>query len=344
MAVQFPSDLMGGSGWLILYGTVIVAASLLGGAIPSLVGLNHRRLQFGLSFVSGVMLGVAFFHMLPHAVMARAEAGGALGAHSHGLVEPIMLAAVAGFLAMFLLERFAHFHQHEIPEPACDSPEHGHAGHHHPVPHGVGRLTWTGAALGLGIHSLLEGVALAASVAAVADTSEGAVPALAGLGTFLVIVLHKPFDALTLATLFRAGGGTRTQLLAVNAAFAALVPVGVVLFLMGARASGEAGTIVPYALAFSAGTFLCIAASDLLPEVQFHRHDRGGLSAALVLGLALAWGIGLVEASLHEHAHAEHAHDGCEGHDHDHDHAHDHAPAPRAPSGATTPSGAAQPR
>lgn len=351
---------MGSTGWLILYCTAIVAASLLGGAVPALVGLTHRRLQFGLSFVSGAMMGVAVFHMLPHAAMARMEAleevastaaagvdaaagataaagvtTAAAHAHDHSVLEPLMVALVLGFLAMFFLERFAHFHQHELPEPACDSPDHGHAGHHHPPAKGVGRLTWTGAAVGLGLHSLLEGVALAASVAAASEIGGGTATALAGLGTFLVIVLHKPFDALTLTTLFRAGGGTRAQMLAINVGFAALVPAGAALFLMGVQTAQDAAAVVPVALAFSAGTFLCIAASDLLPEVQFHRHDRVGLSAALVVGLALAWGLAKLEAGTHDagahdagaHDHAGHTHDAHDAHDsHDHAHdAHDHA-------------------
>ena len=44
---------------LIAFCACIVAASLAGGVVPVLVRLSHRRLQFGLSFVSGVMLGVA---------------------------------------------------------------------------------------------------------------------------------------------------------------------------------------------------------------------------------------------------------------------------------------------
>ena len=310
---------MGPDTTLIVFCACIVLASAGGGMVPLLVRLNHRRMQFGLSFVSGVMLGVAVFHMVPHALMARMESVPP-GSDPHGLFDPLMVALAVGFLAMFFLQRFAHFHQHEAPEPACDDPMHGHDGHHHHHAHEppVGRLTWAGAAVGMGLHSLLEGVALAASVAAASDGQ--LTPPIAGLGTFVVILLHKPFDAMTVATLCHAGGAARGRVLLVNALFALLVPIGVLLFGAGASALGGTQVAVPYALAFSAGTFLCIAAADLLPEVQFHRHDRVGLSVALVLGLALALGVGRLEAAAHSgHDHAGHDH---AGHDHaDHDHA-----------------------
>ncbi len=75
------------------------------------------------------------------------------------------------------------------------------------------------------------------------------------------------------------------------------------LFFLGlSDESAEQSLLISRALAFSAGTFLCIALSDLLPELQFHQHDRIKLSAALLLGLALAWGAGKLEAQSHEHA------------------------------------------
>ena len=49
------------------------------------------------------------------------------------------------------------------------------------------------------------------------------------------------------------------------------------------------------ALAFSAGTFLCIALSDLLPELQFHSHDRLKLSLALLAGFGLMMGASAIE-------------------------------------------------
>ncbi|MDZ4831323.1 MAG: ZIP family metal transporter [Phycisphaerae bacterium] len=298
---------------LILYCAVVVAASLVGGFAPSLVTLSHRSLQFVLSFIAGIMLGVGFFHMLPHALMLQAESGKAV---DHNLVDPIMLWAVLGFLTLFLLERFSHFHQHE---PVLDDAEHDHADRAHGHPHAQraagqgGRVGWLGALAGLGIHSLLEGVALAASVAVGAAHADAAGAVLAGLGTFLVIALHKPFDAMTLATLMRrAGAPLRVRVLA-NILLAALVPAGVGLFWAGATGS-DVEPMAAIALAFSAGMFVCIASSDLLPELQFHRHDRVGLSLALVIGLGFAYGLGRLEASTHVHI------DGS--HPHVHDHAH----------------------
>ena len=57
--------------------------------------------------------------------------------------------------------------------------------------------------------------------------------------------------------------------------------------------------VAAYALAFSAGTFLCISSSDLLPELQFHQHDRGKLSAALLAGLGVAIAVAQLEEAAH---------------------------------------------
>ena len=294
--------------WVWIWSGIVAAASVAGGLLPTLMRWTHRRLQLALSFVSGVMLGVAMFHMLPHAVMTRSEAGGI----DHDSLDPIMLAATAGFLVMFFVERFASFHHHEAPESTC---EHGHDhSHEHDHAHKpVGKITWIGAALGLTLHSLLEGVALASSVMAANVLHPGL--AAAGFGTFLVILLHKPFDAMTLTTLFSAGAkaGGRVHLL--NLLFALVVPVGAGLFMLGVGSADA--TTVSLALAFSAGTFLCIAGSDLLPELQFHRHDRFALSLMLALGVGVAWGVGRLESRTHGHEHAPAAaHDDHAGHDH----------------------------
>jgi zinc and cadmium transporter len=287
-------------GPLVAYCLLILLASLLGGSVPLLVRLTHRRMEILLSFVSGVMLGVAVLHLLPHALMERAgHAGGPGGgpAIDHELIGPVVGWLLAGFLAMFFVERFFCFHHHEAPGPA-EPPPPVHAGAH------GHELTWTGAAIGLSLHSLMAGVALAASVeAARGHGAGGGVAWTAGLGTFLAIFLHKPFDSLTLGALMAIGQRSTRARHLVNVAFGLMVPAGAALFYAGAGALGnDAPGLVSGALAFSAGTFLCISLSDLLPELQFHQHDRMKLSAALLLGLAVAWGSARIEGRYHDRA------------------------------------------
>jgi zinc and cadmium transporter len=79
----------------------------------------------------------------------------------------------------------------------------------------------------------------------------------------------------------------------------------VAMFFLGfERFTEHQSAIVGCALAFSAGVFLCISLSDLLPELEFHAHDRLKLSLALLIGVAVAYAIGFVEP---EHAHSHHA-------------------------------------
>ncbi len=275
---------------LVMYCVLILVASLAGGWVPLLLRLTHRRMELLISLVSGVMLGVALLHLLPHAWLQRAAwlAGQGRPEVSHDLIGPVVLWMLAGFLVMFFVERFFCFHHHDVP----DSNEGRYVGHGH-------ELTWTGAAVGLTMHSLVAGVALAASMPlGDGGVTTGAAGA-AGLGTFLAIFLHKPFDSMTLGTVMVAGRRSRTARHVVNGVFALVVPIGAALFVVTAGgATQDHPRLVSCALAFSAGTFLCISLSDLLPELQFHRHDRVKLSLALLLGLAIAWGSQRLEAAM----------------------------------------------
>lgn len=284
---------MSSSAWLILYCVLILLASLAGGWIPMLVRLTHKRLELAVSFVAGVMLGVGLLHMLPHAIEMRLHDHEAHEHIAHQTVIPLMIWLLAGFLVMFLIERFFCFHHHDAPVAAGGIPPlNGDHHHHH-------HLTWTGAAIGLSVHSVIEGIALAAS--AQADhlhAHDSAWPL--GLAIFLVIALHKPFDSLTLGTLMTVGRRSARSRHLVNAAFSLLIPLGVALFYLGLAGGDGTQALTSAALAFSAGTFLCIAMSDLLPELQFHQHDRIKLSLALLAGLALALMMSFLEARIHE--------------------------------------------
>jgi zinc and cadmium transporter len=106
----------------------------------------------------------------------------------------------------------------------------------------------------------------------------------------------------------------------VQLGFAIMVPIGAGAFMAtsGAIAKEQSNQLTGAALAFSAGTFLFIALSDLLPEVQFHRHDRVPLSLALIIGVVLMGFIALLEPH-EEHNHRDEPKPGAQHHDEDHD-------------------------
>jgi zinc and cadmium transporter len=276
--------------YLTYYGLAIIAASIVGGLLPQWVRLTHRGMQVAVSFVAAMMLGVGMLHMLRHA-LTEAQT---LSPSPDEANSTVLLWMLAGCVTMFFIERFFCFHHHDVEtDSAGHVHEHEEACHHH---HGHD-VTWGGAALGLTLHSLLEGVALAAGVLHNHDNAW-----LPGLGTFAVIFLHKPFDSMTIAMLMARGGWSPRWRSAVNGLFALAIPLGAGLVYIGMAGEETSGMLAVYALAFSAGTFLCISLSDLLPELQFHDHDRVKLSAALLLGLAFSVGIGRLESLVHRHA------------------------------------------
>jgi zinc and cadmium transporter len=287
---------------LAAYLALISAAAFAGGSSVAFLSLTHRQMQVLLSLTGGVLLGVGLLHLLPHAYL---ELGRDL--------ETTMGWVLLGFFLMFLLERAFHGHAHHTADGGPAGHEHvhhdgcSHSGHSHhdPVASPAGPWAWCGAFAGLALHSLADGAALAASVDADAGHGGGL---LAGFATFLAILLHKPFDSGIIATLMIGSGASVRTRTVVNALYAVVVPIGAVAFLASLRLFGpHQGTVLGIAMAMAAGAFLCIAAADLLPEVQFHSHDRLLLTASLALGLAIAWGITVMERSTH--AHAAHGHE-----------------------------------
>lgn len=314
---------------LTVYCLAIAGFSLLGGLLPNWVRMTHTRTQLVMSGVSGLMLGVAFYHLLPHSV---ALVGGMQG------VDTAVWWLMIGLMVMLLLLRVFHFHQHDFSHEAEAHHEHAiahasthehkpihthdhshehkheqahdHAHNHsnddaHSAHQGraqtspVHGLSWVGLALGLAVHTLIDGVALGAVMHA-----EGPAAGLIGIGVFLAILLHKPLDAISIVSLMAAGGWSRSARTVANVIFALMCPLGATLFYFGVDVVADSRNhLVAAALAFSAGAFICIALSDLLPEVHFHSHDRGKLTLAFLLGILLAYGIGSIEpAGVHLHS------------------------------------------
>ena len=270
---------------LSAYSAAIFAASLLGGKLAALGPMTHTRTQVVMSLVAGFILGIAMFHLLPHSLNRISGTG---------IIERAVGWMVFGMVLMIFLLRIFHFHQHDFSSEASDLyDDHDHGG--------VQSRSLFGVAIGLGVHTVTEGIALGTSMR-LGPPHENDV-ALAGLGVFLAIMLHKPLDAYSIIGMMKsAGHSPRTRTLA-NVGFAMLCPVVAIASFGGVELLGpEEGAVVGYVLSFAAGAFLCIALSDLLPEIHFHSHDRGKLIVSLLVGIGLAYVLYYVESSaIHGH-------------------------------------------
>ena len=267
---------MSGAGTLSLYTGAILLGALAGGALPLFASV--RRSDLLLSFSAGVMLGAAFFHMLPEAV----ERGGSA-------VVPF---AVVGFLFLYLLERFVLVHVCAEPGPnrrlsTAGAPlphhahehEHVHHGQAEPDPDGTGCDVHTlgvAAWVGLSAHTVIDGFALAAA---------SVTPEL-GLLVFLAILAHKVPNAFSLSAILLSEGYSRGRAVAMNAAFAVMVPVGAGVYVL-VRQLVHVERFTAIALAASAGTFLHLSLSDILPDLHRRGASRWRLSVALVAGVAM---------------------------------------------------------
>jgi len=261
---------------LSAYAAALFAASLLGGKLAALGTMTHVRAQTVMSFVAGFILGIAMFHLLPHSLDLIA------GSH---MADKAVGWMVCGMVLMIFLLRIFHFHQHDFSREASDLYD------DHDVVHA---RSWFGIALGLGVHTATEGIALGTSLR-MGPPHENDV-ALAGLGVFLAILLHKPLDAYSIIGMMKSAGCSRCARAWANVGFAMLCPV-VAIASFGGVELLQAEEVIGYVLSFAAGAFLCIALSDLLPEIHFHSHDRGKLIASLLVGIGFAYALYCVESS-----------------------------------------------
>src|SRR5271156_6756710 len=101
--------------WLLaIYCTLVLLASLAGGWFLLIIRPTHSRLQIAISFVAGLMLGIALLHFLPDSVDQLHSIDQAAGW------------VLSGFLTMFFVQRFFHFHHHDVPEGDPEDCCHGH--------------------------------------------------------------------------------------------------------------------------------------------------------------------------------------------------------------------------
>lgn len=166
--------------------------------------------------------------------------------------------AAIGFLAFFGLERYTAMHR---------SREHAHAGAAHEQE--LGTLS----AAGLTFHSFLDGVAIG-----VGFQTSSRIGLLIALG----IIAHDLSDGLNTVTVVLAHQNPLRR-----AAF--WLAMDMIAPVVGAASTLLIGVngFLPWLLAFFAGSFLYIGASDLLPEAK--EHDSPMVAVATCVGMLVIY-------------------------------------------------------
>lgn len=239
----------------------VTAVSLLSLIGIFAISLNEKKLDNILlilvSFAAGSILGAVYFDLLPEALEL--------------VEESVMFIYIALGFVGFFLERFIYWY-------------HGHA---HETEIGkktvVKSLVYLNI-LGDGVHNLIDGMIIAASF--FLDVSLGVV-------TTIAVVFHEASQEIGDFGVLVHGGFTKKKALLFNF-LSALTAVAGALFsgLFSAQAEGFVGFLI----AFAAGGFIYLAASELIPEIQQEKDFKKSLIQFIlfVLGLILIWSLGAI--------------------------------------------------
>jgi zinc and cadmium transporter len=236
------------SDWLILIAAVSAGSllSLIGGIYLLYGGRGARTLQrLAVPFAAGALLAAAFLDLLPEAV-------------EHGEPDVVLRYALGGLVFFFVLERslswFHHHHDHE----------HGTKG-------GLKRRNTGLIIIGDTLHNFIDGLAIGAAF--LVD------PAI-GLITTAAIAAHEIPQEIGDFGLLLSKGMAKRRVLLVNLLSTAATVIGAVMvFGFG----GELGISESLLLAVTAGFFIYIATSDIIPTIHAEPERRWANIQTLVL-------------------------------------------------------------
>ena len=237
--------------------------SLIGGVI--LLSKEKFALKishFLASFAAGVLLGTAFFDLLPEAMHEGERRG-----------VDVFFYTLIGIVLFFLIERFIHwFHHHEEP-------------HEHEK---ETKSTVPLIIIGDTVHNFIDGIIIAATFLV-------SVPL--GVVTSLAVVAHEIPQEIGDFGLLLHKGLRRKRILMLNVLSASVSILGAMLtYVLG---SDLVEKYIPVFLALTAGFFIYIAASDLIPEIHYEKRRGFALIETLLLifGIVFIWiSVNLLEA------------------------------------------------
>jgi len=214
---------------VVIFSTATVIATLIGGFTAA--KLSHR-FGFLAAFVSGVLIAVPLFDLLPEGL--RIARGADI------TTERVMYAVAAGFISLFMLDRY--FSVHRICENGiCRNVRHPKAG--------------IFGASELSLHSFMDGLAIGLGFQ---------VSHQAGLIVAMAVIAHDFSDGMnTVTVMLNAGSSWKAAVrMLVLDAVAPMVGAVSTLFVTLPQ------WYLAYVLPFFAGGFLYLGASDLLPEAH----------------------------------------------------------------------------
>jgi zinc transporter ZupT len=247
---------------LLLFGALAAGANLVGGLLLIKAGpqrFGERFLKYLVALGAGFMLAAIFIEILPATVSIWSEnrRGGSAGEAMVGAMTLLL----AGYLLIQLFEHTIAPHFHFGAET-------------HPESFMRPSAAYT-AVGGLWIHTLFDGVSIASAFL---------VNFRVGLLVFVANFLHKMPEGFTVASIMLASGRSAKKALLATIAIGAATLAGVIgVALLQAKVQSA----IAYALPFSAGVTLYVAASDLIPEVN-HKEDRNPtVSIVVFVGVAL---------------------------------------------------------
>lgn len=157
--------------------------------------------------------------------------------------DSVLIAAVVGIILFFLLERFLHWF------------------HHHHEHRGIKPISSL-VIIGDTLHNALDGVAIAASFLISPST---------GVITTIAVAAHEIPQEIGDFGILIKNGMSRSRVLLVNALSALATTVAAVITF----ALGDAGHLpIPILLGLTAGFFIYIAASDIIPDIHENSHKK----------------------------------------------------------------------